>query len=166
MEAGVCILIVAILAGFAYPSMVREADSRSHRLFKIQMRSWALAARTRAIETRATVALNYDKNARALQTIEEDSQGASKPLPDLKLPDDLQAEKFAADSNESPPDGWRVPFFSDGSTTGGGIQFQVGETTYSLIIDKATGAATTVDGRLPDLSYETWPAGGVQKRGS
>jgi Tfp pilus assembly protein FimT len=165
-EAGVCIVIVLLLAAVVFPHVANEADSRAHRLFKLKMRSWVVAAKARAIETRTTVALSYDKNARSLNAIEEDSQGVSRPLPDLELPSDVDAVKFSADANESPSDGWRMPFFSDGSTTGGGIQFQNGEKLYSLVIDAPTGEATIADGKLPDLSFESWKAGGLQPRGT
>jgi Tfp pilus assembly protein FimT len=164
VEGLACIAIVLIMAGLTLPNVVREAESRSHRLFRDKLKTWVYAAKSRAIQTRTTVGLSFDKDSENLKTIEEDSQSVSKPFPDLQLPDGVTATKFAADSYESPSDGWRVPFFADGSTTGGGIQFTENNDQYCLIVDAQSGEPNVVDGPLPELSLQSWPAGGLQKR--
>jgi len=155
------LVIIASTVAVRLSAMKR---SREFATFKIELRTLASFARNRAIESGDTVALGYMKADNALIAMREGADGQEQRVGSLTIPEGITVGRFLADQRESPEDGWRVPFFPDGSSAGGGMEFEVAGDTLSLAIPRADGRPRVARGPLPDLSFETWSAGSYERR--
>jgi type II secretory pathway pseudopilin PulG len=161
IEVLLVIVITLLVAALVMPNLVTRKASRDEWAFRNNLRSLARDAQSRALEIGRTVSMSFDKTKQQVQVIEVDINGAERITHTLEVPTAIVASRFLADQNEEIGDSWRVPFYSDGLTTGGGIQFKTGERTWSLLISPIDATPKDLDGPLPDLSFESWPAGSI-----
>jgi type II secretory pathway pseudopilin PulG len=159
IEVLVVILITLLLAALVMPNLIARKRSRDEWSFRTHLRSLGKDARSRAIEIGRMVSLSFDKTKNEVQVIEIDINGAEKQTQALAVPDWLTPERFVADQNESIGDSWRVPFYSDGASSGGGIEFKSDQGSWSLVVSPLDQTIKDLDGPMPDFTYETWPAG-------
>ncbi len=159
IEALIVIVITVLVAVLIMPNLVAQKLSRDEWVFRTDLRSLAKDARSRAIEVGRTVTLTFDKTKNQVQVLEIDANGSEQTTHTLPVPEWMTPARFLADQNEAVGDQWRVPFFGDGLSSGGGIQFKNGERVWSLVISPTDSTPKDLDGPLPDLSFETWPAG-------
>lgn len=152
--------ITLMIAVLIVPNLVAQRDSRSVWDFKTRLVDMAKEARSKAIESGDTIALYYQEDPKAVREVEESSDGTQHEIRDLALPESLSTTKFDADTSEATTGQWRLPFFSDGGTAGGGIEFKDGDQIFSFLVARSDRSPTVTDGPLPDLSLDTWPAGG------
>jgi type II secretory pathway pseudopilin PulG len=151
--------ITLVLAMLIVPNLVGQRDSRSVWDFRTRLIDLAKEARSTAIESGDTVALYYQENPKAVREVAELNDGTQHEIRDLELPEAISTTKFDADTNEASNGQWRLPFFADGGTAGGGIEFAEGGRTFSFSIARSDRSPTVKDGPLPDLSLDQWPAG-------
>ncbi len=156
--------IFILLAGIAAPNYIAIERSREKRAFKATLCQYAMAARARAINSGHVVALSFDSKGKTLKVYDEPSTGNPEELQSLDLPEGYNTVRFAADKDESTDSNWRVPFFADGTSSGGGIEFEVDQVQFSFSIKRGTGQPTIAEGPMPDLSLERWKAGGYEPR--
>lgn len=164
VELGLVVAILFVFASLMLPNFVRLAKSRDLRLFKTRLAALAKEARTRAVQSGDTVALSYDKDSTKLQAIEENVDHGTFTLDELAMPDGVAATQFSANREESPSDGWRLPFYADGASAGGGIQFEADDQPFYLYVAKGDARPKVQDGPLPDTAFDQWPAGGYAPR--
>jgi Tfp pilus assembly protein FimT len=153
------IAVTALIAGLIMPNLIIRKQGRDEWEFRTSLRSIGKNAKSRAVEIGRTVSLAFDKSKNQLQVIELDQLGSEKITKTVDMPSWISVTRFVANQDESVSDQWRVPFYSDGGTTGGGLQFQVGERTWSLVVSPTDASIKDLDGTLPDYTYESWPAG-------
>ncbi|HWD39369.1 MAG TPA: GspH/FimT family protein [Fimbriimonas sp.] len=161
-------MILLLLAALVIPNIIGESKDRKVRLFKLDMKTLVEQARGESIRTGHTFGLTFDKAKSALSVVDEAPDDAQQPkieLPPLAVPTEVEAKKFNADQDESPSDGWRIPFFPDGTTAGGGIEFAYAGQPFSLTVSRGDVNVQVVDGPMPDLSLEKWKAGSFTPRG-
>jgi len=158
------VAINVLIAFLIMPNLITQKANRDAWSFRSKLMSFAREARSTAIEMNDEVALGYDHSKNCIQIVQNHQNTSPVVLRELDVPDSITPEKFMADQNESPPDGWIVPFYPDGMTSGGGIQFGPDEHVFSFMIRRTTGEPVSQDSELPDLSQETWPAGSYAQR--
>jgi type II secretory pathway pseudopilin PulG len=163
-EMLVVLTVILLISSVLMPRFDTMKRSRELRFFKIEMRNLASEARTRAIQSGDTVALGFDKTEKTLFSLQEGSNGQEQRVGTLAVPDWISATQFSADQRESQDDGWRVPFFPDGSSAGGGIEFEADGDTFSFAVHRGNGRPRVTVGELPDLSLDEWKAGGYEPR--
>jgi type II secretory pathway pseudopilin PulG len=163
VELGVVIVVVGICSAMVVPNLASWQRGREERIFQQNVLAIAGEARARAIESGNTVALGYDKTERKLQAVEE-REPKAEVLRSVPVPEAIEASTFSADKDESPPDGWRVPFFPDGETAGGGIEFQSGNRTFHLWIPRGNLRPTIGKGVMPEPGQDRWKAGSYERR--
>jgi Tfp pilus assembly protein FimT len=166
VEMTVIVLILFLFAAEIMPNLVRQKESRDIWAFKTRLSALALKARSRAIETGNVVALYYAKDPAAVRIVMEGRQGEQMELQSLAVPDKVKATKFDTNKDEALGNEWRLPFYPDGGTSGGGVQFEWEGATFCLSISKAEAKPRILEGPLPELELETWPAGGYAPRSS
>lgn len=159
IEVGLMLIILSLLTAVALPNLVRMQQQRKDSLFRAKLREMATEARAAARESGDPVALNFDRSEREFQAIREGRDGTPTVLRKLPLPEFVQTVTFAADKYESPPNGWRLPFYPDGSSAGGGVQLDVDGRSVSLFVPAGDGRIEILDGELPDMARAKWPAG-------
>lgn len=153
------IAVTLAIAALIMPNLVARKKSRDAWEFRTELRSLGRNAKSRATEIGRTVTLSFDKTLNQVQVIELDVNGSEQIARTLDMPQGLTPERFVANQDEQVGDAWRVPFYSDGHTTGGGIEFQEDDRTWSLVVSPIDSTIRDLDGPLPDFEYETWPAG-------
>jgi len=164
IEMLVIIGINVIIAMLIMPNLITDKARRTTWSFRDQLTSLAREARSTAIETNDETSLTYNQPDNAFELVIAKQNVPPQVLRTLPVPDGVTPEKFMADQNESNSQVWAVPFRQDGTTSGGGVQFGPDEHPFCLIIRRATAESLTQDTVLPDLSQESWPAGGYASR--
>ncbi len=164
IEMTVIVLIVTILAGLAVRNLTTDQETRDVWQFKTRLVALALRAKTRAIETGTVVSMYFAKDPDAVRIVQEGQDGSQRELQVLPLPRNVKATKFDADKDEASGSQWRLPFFPDGASAGGGIEFQWDAATFSFCLDREGTGPRILDTQLPDLSLNRWPAGGYAPR--
>jgi type II secretory pathway pseudopilin PulG len=164
IEAVVIIAITLILASLAMPNLIAMKHSRDEWDFKSRLRSLALECRSRAIDTGDLVNVQYDKEQRTLEASEQKTSGENQPLNTLKIPDGIEATKFSAAQTEDAEAQWSLPFYPDGTSGGGGIEFQSDSAHFSVAVSRRDGKPQLYERGLPDLSRDHWKAGSYAAR--
>ncbi|AIE85983.1 pilus assembly FimT family protein [Fimbriimonas ginsengisoli] len=164
-EMVVVIAVMVLIASILLPRADGMRKGRELRTFKNELRNLAALARTRAIESGDVVALSYDKTEKSVYAMQENKEGREQKVGTVKIPDGVTATQFASDQTESVDDGWRVPIFPDGTSTGGGIEFdETDGISFNLAVFRPTARSIVTNGQLPDLSLDHWTAGGYEPR--
>lgn len=165
VELGLVLAIIALAAMAIVPNLVRIGRQREVRAFKARLVAMIGTARSQALESGETVAVTYSKADRSFRAIlERSSDSTTTQLREVKVPDGIDVQRFGADRYEAPADGWRVPFFYDGSSSGGGVELQAEGQPWSVLVTTGDARVRTFDDELPDPSGEKWKAGTYVKR--
>jgi len=168
VEVGMVIAILVVMAAMIVPAVVRSQTAQKRRLFRQDLLSLMTEARAKALASGSTVSVTYDKEENVLKAVAEGTNGQTQEVRTIAIPQDLHAAKFSADKYESPPDGLRLPFYLDGTTTGGGVEFDAAEgyagDPFSLIVGRSDARARIIDGPLPDMASDRWKAGTYETR--
>jgi len=164
IEVLAAIAVTAMLASLALPSYTAIQRGTEVRNFRARLLAMSAQARSHAIESGLTTGLSFDRETNIFEVLEQETDGTKIELNELAAPSNMVVIQMAADRYESPPGGWWVPFYSDGTSAGGGAEIQAKDWTFSFIIDSASGSARLQDGALPDLSQDQWKAGTYEKR--
>jgi len=93
-------------------------------------------------------------------------EATEKLVRELDTPTGINAFRFVADKNASDSDNWTVPFFTDGTSSGGGAEFTSGDEHFTFLINPNDAIGRVITGPIPDLSQEQWPAGTYAKKTS
>ena len=159
VEMLLVIMVMLLISGLVMPNLVTRKRNRDAWEFRQELRSLGMNAKARATEIGRTVSLSFDKSKNQAQVIELDVNGSEKVTHTLDMPPGLTTSRFVGNQDEQVGNQWRVPFYSDGNTTGGGIQFQSDDRTWSLVVSPMDETIKDLDGPMPDFTYDTWPAG-------
>lgn len=79
------------------------------------------------------------------------------------LPDGASLGTIVLNDKSSSTSDFKLHFFPDGRSEGGGFEMQEGSATRSIGIDRS-GIATQIDGSLPPIADSTWEAGTYAQR--
>jgi prepilin-type N-terminal cleavage/methylation domain-containing protein len=165
LELTIVVTLIVLFAIAIAPSALSQQRSGAVRSFLQGVRRLASTARETAVSSKTTVTMTYDEAERRLvlsRQSEEDAEQETQ-LGRLTLPDEVEASSFRASTNDGNASEWSVAFYSDGTSDGGGVAFDLGGGLRSLSIAES-GFATLVDGELPDTSTEKWEAGTYEQR--
>jgi general secretion pathway protein H len=165
VELGAVVGIMMLVAAAVVPSIVRMERGRNLRAFQMELVALASEARSQARQSGDTVALSFDKSTREFVLVEESAKDGVQQLRSLALPPDINTAKFSADKDESPPDGFRLPFFPDGTSSGGGVEFTRDGKSFSLSVGRYDGRPRITEGALEDMGLGRWKAGDYASRG-
>jgi len=179
VELVVVIAILFIVSAIIMPRLAAMRKGREEREFKNAIRDLSSKARSRAIDSGDVVSLRYDKTTGKLSAVERNADGAELPLKAIAPPTDVTPYQFvsnqdagqgnasqgnAVPGNGGQGDAWEVPFYADGTSSGGGVEFEAGDRHFSVVVYPADGESRIVEGPMPDLSLNRWPAGTYAKR--
>lgn len=153
------VLIVAVVA----PRMESLKESGEYRAFRIGVRRLASEARELAISRGepVSVSLNESEGTIQIQSDSADAQQAS--LRSLQIAPGVQATRCVAGDVEANPAEWRLQFYPDGRSDGGGVQFEAENDTFYLMADER-GVVRFDDGQLPNMAAQRWQAGEYERR--
>jgi len=160
----VVITVLALFAAAIMPNIVREKHSREVRQFFPQMRNLLLATRSKAIGDGVTRTVRIDDGAnRVIVERTDATTGDVTEDGSLSMPSGVTTNAFRLKKDDSNAADWKVGFYADGRSEGGGVEFKADGKSISLLIEPG-GAVKLQDGELPDISNQEWDAGGYEQR--
>jgi type II secretion system protein H len=159
VEAAVIILIVGLMAAAIVPRLLAFTRSNVARSFVQKLAAIGGEARELAITTNKPVDLEYDSGANQFKLHTLDAEGADKYLDSLTVTTGLQTARFMLGTKDSDPGSWKLMFYPDGSSDGGGVQLTQQNDSLSLYVDSTTGYSAVTHDQLPDPTILTWTAG-------
>jgi type II secretion system protein H len=159
IEASVIIVIVALMAAAIVPKLLAFTRSNEARSFVQKLAAIGGEGRELAISTNKPVDIEYDSSGNQFKLHTLDPEGGDKYLDVLTVEAGLTPARFLIGAKESDPGSWKLNFYPDGSSDGGGVQLTQQNNNLSLYIDATTGKATVLLDQLPDTTVLTWTAG-------
>jgi Tfp pilus assembly protein FimT len=159
IEASVIIVIVGLMAAAIVPKLLAFTRSNEARSFVQKLAAIGGEGRELAITSSKPVDLEYDSTGNQFRLHTLDPEGADKYLDTLKVDSELTPSRFLIGTKDSDPGSWKLNFYPDGSSDGGGVELTQQNNTLSLYVDATTGIATVTQDQLPDTTVLTWTAG-------
>ncbi len=150
----------------AVPNLEAEKKGRDERVFYGRLLDAPSTARQDAIDSGKTVTMAFDdsQNAVTLTEAADDGTDGDTPFVTVPLPKTLHASSFQLSGNDSSSAEWKLHFYPDGKSDGGGIEIgSTGGDSKSLSV-AASGLATIATGPIPDTSQDQWQAGDYEHR--
>ncbi len=161
IELVVVVVVLTVLASLVIPNLVRAKEGQEKRDFEASLYRLASYARERAIQERKTIALALSDRS---FVVNEEREGQEIELRRLTMPEGVDTGSFAAEGEDSTSNDWRLRFYADGSSDGGGVELNNDGRIRSLQIG-TNGTLTVVEGNLEDNGTKKWTAGEIEKRG-
>lgn len=157
------IVILVLIAATVYVRLAAVESSRAYRDFRLAVRRLGTEAREEAIRRKQIASVGYDESSTQLTLVLEGEDQEETVLRSTDVAEGVEATRFTAGEAESNAAEWRLRFYPDGRSDGGGIEFDSGGQVFCLYAEKS-GTVHFDDGNLPDLQEERWPAGEYERR--
>ncbi len=166
IETGAVIFVIALLATSVAVSLHHADSGRRERTFEAEVVRLSQEARLRAIASGRPVELAFEESARRFELRETGAEGDSRITLSAVMPDGLSANRFELDGESASSGVWTLRHYPDGTCDDGGIEFSGARgSEVSIVFDRRSGSAKSIDGALPDRSGERWAAGELERRG-
>jgi prepilin-type N-terminal cleavage/methylation domain-containing protein len=160
IELTVVITVLAVLASAVVPNLVAYQASQREHAFLDNLVGLGAIAREKAIASGRNVDIEYDDSADAFRLHTTDVNGDDQDLNTLSVPGAIKANKFQLLGSDSGPSDWKLNFYPDGSSDGGGVELIQGDSgVISLNVDARTGRSELLHDSLPDPRANSWQAG-------
>jgi hypothetical protein len=156
------IIVLALIATTVLPRLAAIESSREYRDFRLAVRRTGVEARELAISRGIPTSVTFDDSEQTLNIVAE-AEGEETTLRSVRVVEGVTAARFAAGDAETNASEWRLTFYPDGRSDGGGIDFESNGDLFTLYAEKS-GAVHFADGEMPDLTSEQWPAGEYEHR--
>jgi Tfp pilus assembly protein FimT len=183
------LVFLALFAAMIVPDLAHQVAGRKVDKFYADLKNFAAEARETAISTRQTVELQATGNSVSLMaepSIDQTSTNNPQPLGwfdnntdqltqnnqpvtqetqirQLTFPSGIQADSFEQGNQPCGASDFKLMFYSDGTTDGGGIELSGSGPQKALDITQ-DGSVTLYNGSLPDHTQDSWPAGTYLQR--
>lgn len=160
IELTVVVAVLSLLAAAIMPNLASFERGRQLRSFLTNLPLMAARAREMAISYGYPVDLEYDDGANQLVIHSKDQNGDDQTLSTLALPSGFSASRFMLGQNESDGSSWKLAFYPDGTSDGGGLELRKPDNTIlSLHVFANDGRSELLNDSLPDPKQDSWPAG-------
>jgi hypothetical protein len=177
----VVVVIILIMAALIEQNFSRVKEGLAEKSFTAGLRSEVLRARVMAIQNGQTVVMQYDAAGSQITLSQPQNDNtdpnqtptqvpvntlqdqATTVVHQLAVPKSVQFDGFRTGTNDVGDGDWKLHFYSDGRSDGGGLQLRLGSQGQSLVVDKK-GYPTYVTGSLPDPTTDNWPSGTYEQR--
>jgi prepilin-type N-terminal cleavage/methylation domain-containing protein len=163
IELSVVIVILVLMSATVYLRLVSTESSRAYRDFRLAVRRLGIEAHEEAISRKQIASVAYDESGPALTLMVEGDDQAEAEIRRVELAPGVEATRFSAGDSDSTGAEWRLRFYPDGRSDGGGIELDSSGQTFAMYAEKS-GAVHFADGSLPELRDERWPAGEYERR--
>lgn len=165
IELSVVIAILALLAATVFARIAAIKDSQTYHAFVNQLGEIGTQTREEAIALAKPVDLEFDSTNNRFSIHTVDDNGGDQVLSSLPVPAGYTPQRFQLSGKDSDAGEWKLYFYPDGSSDGGGVQISQGNNTISLYCDATTGKSKLTHDQLPDPSSLNWIAGDYIHRG-
>ncbi|MEZ0325478.1 MAG: GspH/FimT family pseudopilin [Fimbriimonas sp.] len=162
IEMMVVVVVLSVVASMIVPNLVRAQEGQRKRDFEASVFRLASYARERAIQEHKTISLSM--SSRSFVVNDETDREDDTELRSLEMPEGVDTGAFAAEGEDSTSSDWRLRFYADGTSDGGGVELNNDGRIRSLEV-KPNGSMKLVEGSLEESGTEKWMAGEIEKRG-
>lgn len=165
VELSVVILVLSLVVAIVVPNLHAFLRGENYREHVIRLERIGLTAGRAAAQSNGEAALTFDSGTDefVISTGEEDTEAASELR--VPLPLGFEATRFINGRAEANVSEWQVTFFTDGSCSGGSVEFiEGGSEMRTLIVRASDGRSSLIEGPAPEANQERWPAGEYERR--
>lgn len=161
IEISVVVLILAMFAALVLPRVIPLSRGDAVRKFTIELPGAIRTIRADAMNRSESLVLAFDsqQNQLVIQSAEGQQVGNR-----IAVPADIEVSGARIGKNDATGTDWELRFYPDGTCDGGGISFSFDGKAQSLQLFAETGAGRWVDGELPEIGTDEWPAGELEQR--
>jgi len=164
IELTVIIIVVALIATIVLPNFVAVRKGQEARNFVSEVRTLAVRARNEALAHGETLAMTYDgTNQQLFVAVEAGEVDENQEIANLKLPEGTTLQSFKTGTNDTSDANWKVHFYPDGRSEGGGFEINQSNLLHSFVV-RDDGSNQMLAGDYPDQSNEKWQAGDYARR--
>ncbi len=157
----VTVVVLTVIASMIVPNLVRAQEGQAKRDFEANLFRFASYAREKAIQEHKTISLGLSDRS---FVVYEGLDGDEEQVRSLAMPEGVDTGSFAAEGEDATSSDWRLRFYADGSSDGGGVELNNDGRIRSLQI-KPNGSMTLIEGSLEETGTQKWTAGEIEKRG-
>lgn len=165
IEMTTIVVVVAMFAALSAPALGRAITGSQRRSYRVGVLTLAGRAREEAVHAKHEVRLRSDSSSFSIETTGDD--GTTTAIQSITAVSGVEASHFWTNGSETSEGEWAVSFYADGSSSGGGFQFDEGEESTSVHFAKLDGAVSTTP-EAADPTIENgldWDAGGYAQGG-
>jgi type II secretion system protein H len=160
IEICVVVFIIALISSLIVPNLVRAREGQERRDFEAKVFRLASWARETAIQEHKTLALSVSD--RSFAVVEETEDG-EQDRQSLQMPEGIDTGSMAAEGEDATSNEWRLHFYPDGSSDGGGVELSDNGRIRTLEV-KTDGSLRMIEGNLEENGTKKWSAGEIEKR--
>jgi Tfp pilus assembly protein FimT len=174
IELIVVIGVITLLAGIVAPMAISLQAGQVTRNFYTSVRDLSVKACNEAINRGLTMVITSDGNTKKLSmaadttvatsnTLAPPSPTVDIPTVEVPIPDGVTLQTYKSGTNDSNEGDWKLHFYPDGTSDGGGFEIAQGSKIQSWIV-AIDGSNQLLDGNYPDPTLQKWQAGDYAKR--
>ena len=163
IEVSTVIVVMAMMAALVAPNVASAIEGGKRRGFRVSVLTLIRQAKNESIVRGATTDIRSSESTVSLVLPGEDSETT---LGTVNAVNGVELSHFQQDGNEVSEGEWAISFYPDGTSSGGGFQFDEGQGSQAVIVSKKTGLTrlTKVDSTTVTDDETEWEAGDfVQK---
>lgn len=161
------ILILAMVAAIAWPSIAAVVKSQRVRGYFDDLERLTLEARATAQQSGQTVSLVTDGDGSfQIQQASADDQSSEETvaLSQVGTVPGVSVSTYRVNGDEVSGEEWAIQFYSDGTADSGGVLIEEAGETWAYYVEAKSGRGTVARGELPDVALEQWEAGDYVQR--
>ena len=160
IELCLVIIVITLISALIVPNLVRAREGQERRDFEAKVFRLASWARETAIQEHKTLALSVSDRR---FTVVEETEDGEEDRQSLSMPEGIDTGSMAAEGEDATSNEWRLHFFPDGSSDGGGVELSDNGRIRTLEV-KTDGSMRVIEGNLEENGTEKWNAGEIEKR--
>lgn len=157
------IVVLAMISAIVVPRIKSMESSREYRNFRLGLRRIAMEGREQAISRGSQTRLALDESQPSITVLAVGEDGQESPLETLPIPAGVGVVRMTVAGTDSSASEWRVANYPDGTSDGGGVEFEAGSDSFYLAAEQ-DGTIVFGEGSLPDQAAKKWEAGEREQR--
>jgi len=159
IELSVAIVVLALLSAIVAPRLLSVRSGQEARGVKFAIRELAREARLRAVQGGEKGYLPIEGSGERIELV----QGEESVIRSIDVPSAVDFPTLRLGQSESGASEWELRFYADGRSDGGGLEIEHDGAVDSVLIG-TDGTVTLLEGPLPEVVQESWPAGENEQR--
>lgn len=156
-------MLLALFAASIAPNVARQIEASKKRGYRQSVLILLRQARNEAIWTRLTTNVTIEENAFSISQTEADS---TTTLKRVEAVNGVEVSHEWINGSEVGESEWKIAFYPDGTSSGGGFQFDEGSNSQSVSVKKSSGEiVTTNNATNPSIEDDSeWEAGTIVEK--
>lgn len=164
IELSTVIVILALFAAAVVPHMASAIEGSKRRSYRVEVLTLAKQGKEEAIKRGANVRLTYSDGTFQIAEPNDINETIIDTVASVQ---GIEASHFSKAGQEQAEGEWGITFYPDGTSDGGSFQFDEGQDSTTVKVDKRDARISVTDGAIDpsDNSENEWDAGGYEQTG-